>query len=293
MSCLAGCKFTHLSWKKIELYLFLREYQFKKYMKRIMIVMAAAMFTLSLSAQGLPDFSKIEDYQVLHKEPTAKTSFDVLEYFGWGFHNVMGDAAFADNTGFGRNTEFFLNLFRFGVKPSPHHMFTLGVDLNWDSYRLNPNNCWAPYDLPTGSNAAEQFKATLMGAITYARDGHVAPVPFPGTVKKSLLRILSFDIPLDYTITFGKTICMTLGAAAEINLPGWTKFKGTANSDITGFTEDKLKGKDIKTNIVTYNAHVKLSVNDGFGIFAKYNPMPVLKEGYGPQFSTWTVGFFL
>lgn len=248
--------------------------------------MAAAMFTLSLSAQGLPDFSKIEDYQVLHKEPTAKTSFDVLEYFGWGFHNVMGDAAFADHTGFGKNTEFFLNLFRFGVKPSPHHMFSLGVDLNWDSYRLNDNYVWVPQDVPAGDT--EKYIVT-----PFAKDGHVVPVPFPGTVKKSLLRILSFDIPLDYTITFGKSICMTLGAAAEINLPGWTKFKGTANSDITGFTEDKLKGKDIKTNIVTYNAHVKLSVKDGFGIFAKYNPMPVLKEGYGPQFSTWTVGFFL
>ena len=37
-------------------------------------------------------------------------------------------------------------------------------------------------------------------------DGHGVPAPFPGTVKKSLLRILSFDIPLDYTITFGKTM---------------------------------------------------------------------------------------
>lgn len=251
-----------------------------------MILMAAAMFSLSLSAQGLPEFSKIEDYQLLHKQPTAKTDFSMIKYFGWGFHNVMGDANFADNTSFGKNREFFLNIFQFAVKPSPNHIFSLGVDLNWDTYRLKENYCWVPSDLPSGS-AASQYMV-----VSFTSDGHVSPAPFQGNVKKSLLRILSFDIPLDYTLKAGK-MCLTLGASAEINLPGWTKFKGTANPEFTNFNTDKMNGKDIKTNIVTYNAHAKISYNEGFGIFFKYSPMPVLKEGFGPQFSTWTVGFCL
>ena len=244
-------------------------------MKKALLVILLSALAFAASAQDLPKFSDLKDFRKESSEK-AKSDFLMLDYIGYGIHGMAsGDANYLDNTKFFVNREIYFNLFGFVVRlgSTGNHAFTLGVDLDWDNYRLDNSHVWVPSDKKV-------------------RVGTLSEVGMK-SVSRSVLRVLSFDIPLDYTLSVGD-LNLTLGASAQLSLPASTRFVGNDMSDneVRNTKSGPLRATDIKTNTFTWNAHAQITFAH-LGFYGKYSPMPVFAEGFGPQFATWTVGLIL
>lgn len=247
-------------------------------MKRFLFAAIFSALAFGAAAQPLPDFDDLKDF---HKESSStgskpKTDFLMLDYVGYGIHGMIaGDAPYLDNTSFWQNREVYFNLIGFVFRPGSEgrHAFTLGVDLDWDNYRLDGAHMWIP------SEKAVRIATLEEGGMK--------------SVSKSILRVLSFDFPLDYTLSLGG-LNLTLGASAQLNLPGRTRFIGInrEDSEVRNTKSGPLRATDIRTNNLTWNAHAQITF-DHLGIYAKYCPQPVFMKDFGPQFTHWTVGLIL
>ena len=247
-------------------------------MKKAILCLLLPLVAVAVQAQSLPSFDELKDKAQLYedKAESSSTDFLLLDYIGYGIHGLVNaDPEFGANTSILVNREIYFNLFGIAFRPgkSDHHAFTLGLDLDWDNYRLDAGHLWVPEDQAV----------------------RIVPIADRGikSVDKSILRVLSFDIPLDYTLTLGK-LALTLGAAAQVNLPGRTRFIGTdlEGNEIRNVKAGPLRATDINTNPLTWNAHAQVTFSH-IGLYAEYDPMPVFAAGYGPQFSTWSVGLIL
>lgn len=229
-------------------------------MKKLFLILALAALPFT-SAFAFPT----DDDEVV--------TFDILSHFYFGFHGLTpgADPAFAQSTNFARSGEIGFNLIEFGVRPYQSGTISLGVDLDWDNYRLWKSHYWE----------VEPVDGTVK----------VAPsTPFE-SVSKSVLRVLSFEFPLDFTQTIGQKLDLTVGASAELNFAGSTHFRATG-LDGSVLRNGPYHIANIKTQLFTYNFHASITYN-GIGLYAKYSPKPQFAEGFGPQFVTWTTGIIL
>lgn len=246
-------------------------------MRKVFVCVLLSALSLGAAAQSLPSFEELKDKVEERSRQEKKTAdFVILDYLGYGVHGVLdADPLFAGHTAFFVNREIYFNLFGFVYRPgaSRHHAFTLGVDLDWDNYRVDDAHMWVPQDQAV----------------------QIVPIAEKGiqSVDRSILRVLSFDIPLDYTFSAGD-LALTVGAAAQISLPGRTRFIGTdtAGNEIRNVKTGPYRATDIRTNTLTWNAHAQVTYSH-IGIYGEYSPQPVFQNGHGPQFSTWTVGLII
>ena len=201
-------------------------------------------------------------------------SFRALGYLSFGFSSVLsGDEAVKNHTSFFKNPQFGFNILSFIYKPSRYFRASLGADIVWTWYQLDKDVLW----VPVGSAA-----------------DHVSILPteiaLMQSVKKSVFTVSTFEFPLDINMR-AAGMGLQLGAALEVNLAGRTQFRGTdlAGNDVNCMGGGALYSKQIKTNTLGYNLHAAILLNHG-GVFVKFRPRPVVQDGYGPQFSTWTLG---
>ena len=124
-------------------------------------------------------------------------------------------------------------------------------------------------------------KAMIMteeGDITIGRfkDGAVPRI--------SRLTIFSVNMPLLYSLGFGRGYGITLGPVVNLN---------TSSSIINKYTVDGDKKKDkykyAHCNLVTVDAMVQLNLRD-VSVYGRYSPMNVMDKKYWPEFTTWSVG---
>ena len=198
-------------------------------------------------------------------------SSEVLTYFAFGDHNLIdADQDFMKYKG-KAVTEFQMNIVELRLNPYPTGWFTLGLDFDWDYYRLDNTHFWQP----DGS-----------GKVT------IAPMEGSGMkkIKKSRLSVRTLAVPVSFNQSFGQ-FSLRIGAAAEYNFPGITRFKGTSaeGGTVKEWKSGSRFSKDIKTNAFTYNVFGALSYDD-VGVYVKYCPVSVFQEGYGPQFKAVTIG---
>ena len=245
-------------------------------MKKILAFFAAAALGFSAMATPFSMPSPIPEFNY-----KGRVNLELLNSFGWGFHIVApgADAAFADHTSVGRSREIFFNLLQLEYSPNAVSKITLGADLNWDTYRLSDGWFWLP------EKNEGRVEPALAGDYGYA------------LVKKATLRTFGFDIPLDYTHSFGPMLNLdvTVGVAAELNFAGRTKFKGineAGNLEKHTHNGDLYRATNIRTNALTMNAHIIVTY-EGLGIYFKYCPFPQFQAGYGPQFTTWSLGLII
>lgn len=194
---------------------------------------------------------------------------DMMDYLGFGFLMPQGgDASYPGNTSFGRNREIYFNLLHAEYRPYRSGSLSLGADLQWTAYRLNKGSYW----LPDGN-----------GAVGVASSAGVYK-----NVKKSTLRVMSFAFPLDFTQRFGP-VSLTLGAQAEFNIPGRTKFIGVVPSgeEVRQTKSGPLRDKNIRTEAFTYSFRAMLSYW-GYGVYFRFRPVPQFVDY--PLVETLTLG---
>lgn len=240
-------------------------------MKKVLIILAAALLCQTAFAQSF----SFEDGNV---EPRGR-SYSIVEFgsvgiFGFGYHIMQeGDADFlAATPNFGANREIFFNLSGVRLRPVKPLSLSVGVDLNWDNYRLQKQNFW----LPDGA-----------GKVSIADlDAH----PEYSSIKKSVLRSFGFDFPLMLTLHLGP-VNVSGGVVGEFNFPGRTKFVAYDNGGAK-IKNGSMRVKDIESHPFTYSYRASASAY-GIGLYAKYSPCSQFMAGSGPQFSYFTVGLIL
>lgn len=198
-----------------------------------------------------------------------------LSYLTFGFSDVLkGDSVMTEHTSFFKNPQLGFNMLEFGVRAGRYVKISLGADVNWTWYHLDKEYMW----VPIGTNKVEIVNKNLVGI---------------QTVKQSVFTTPTFEFPLNVYFKTGR-VGLQLGAALEVRTHAFCEFKGVNNMDrtVNDMRGGDFYSKNIRTNTLGYNLHVALCFRGG-GVFAKFRPAPIIADGCGPQFSTWTVGLIM
>ena len=238
-------------------------------MKRILTIFAAVLAGGMMAFAPTVEFNEDADRSI--RKGVFSTEFVSYEYFG-DHYFLNADQSFLDNKG-RVNSEFVLNLVELRINPYESGMFSIGVDLAWDYYRLNKDHLWLPTSDKTGVDIASREASGF------------------SKIKRSNLTVRSVSIPVSFEQNFGKCD-LRIGIAGEYNYAGVSKFKAIDNNGTT-IKETKSGERfsdSIKVRPFTYNVFGALSFG-GLGLYVRYNPMPQFEEGFGPQFEkTLTFG---
>ena len=238
-------------------------------MKRILTFFAAVLAGGMMAFAQTVEFNEDADLSI--RKGVFSTEFVSYEYFG-DHYFLNADQSFLDNKG-RVNSEFVLNLVELRINPYESGMFSIGVDLAWDYYRLNKDHLWLPTSDKTGVDIASREASGF------------------SKIKRSNLTVRSVSIPVSFDQSFGKCN-LRIGIAGEYNYAGVSKFKAIDNNGTT-IKETKSGERfsdSIKVRPFTYNVFGALSFG-GLGLYVRYNPMPQFEEGFGPQFEkTLTFG---
>ena len=100
----------------------------------------------------------------------------------------------------------------------------------------------------------------------------------------SRLTLFSFNMPLLYSLGFGRGYGITLGPVFNLNASSSIANKYTIDGD-----KRKDKYKYVHCNLVTVDAMVQLNLRD-VSVYGRYSPMNVMDKKYWPEFNTWSVG---
>ena len=238
-------------------------------MKRIITIFAAVLAGGMMAFAQTVEFNEDADLSI--RKGIFSTEFVSYAYFG-DHYFLNADQSFLDNKG-RINSEFVLNLVELRINPYESGMFSIGVDLAWDYYRLNKDHLWLPTSDKTGVDIASREASGF------------------SKIKRSNLTVRSVSIPVSFDQSFGKCN-LRIGIAGEYNYAGVSKFKAIDNNGTT-IKETKSGERfsdSIKVRPFTYNVFGALSFG-GLGLYVRYNPMPQFEEGFGPQFEkTLTFG---
>lgn len=236
-------------------------------MKKLVLAAVAALLSMGLYAQS---FSLNEDGSPV-EDSDGWSMWNSDSSFGWGYHVMIdGDADFLDNTpSFGKNREIFFSLIGGEFRPVKYVGISGTIDLNWDTYRPNKKTS---YWLADGNGGISV--AALEGS-PYSK------------IRKSVLRSFGFDIPVQLKLHFGD-LCIAGGVVGEFNFDGVTVTKA---NDLNG-EKVKVKEKGINGIPFTYSYRASLTYSN-LGIYGKYSPRSQFEQGFGPQFSYWTIGLIL
>ena len=214
------------------------------------------------------EFGEDADFSIRKGAFSAET----VSYVAFGDHNLLDvDADFQNNKGKAL-TEFYMNIIELRVHPYETGMFTLGVDFDWDYYRLRNTYFWQP------DASKEKVSIASMEGSGFKR------------IKKSRLSVRTLSVPIAFEQSFDK-FTLRIGAAGEYNFPAISRFKGESRDGATvkEWKDGDHFSKQIKTKPFTYNIFGSLSFG-GIGVYVKYSPVTQFEQGYGPQFKSLTFG---
>ena len=110
--------------------------------------------------------------------------------------------------------------------------------------------------------------------------------------RKSRIYVGSLSVPFFYTHDFGKKshLNLTLGPVVNFNIIGSLKNSYKTSDDFYDYTTE-AKATGIGYRPITVDLMGVLHYY-GLGMYMKYSPMSVLKDGRGPQFHALSFGLF-
>ena len=154
-----------------------------------------------------------------------------------------------------------------GFVPISHvkgrHSLTFGPGIGFKNFGITGNKAMKMTD--EGDITIGQFK-----------DGAIPRI--------SRLTIFSLNMPIFYSLGFGRGYGITLGPVVNFNASSSIVNKYTFDGD-----KKKDKYKYAHCNLVTVDVMAQLNLRD-VSIYGRYSPMSVMDKKYWPEFSTWSVG---
>lgn len=143
--------------------------------------------------------------------------------------------------------------------------YSIGLGLNWRNYGLKDN----------GTAFLKAGDVVGLGAF-----------PSNAGSRYSSVQTLAISVPLLFTQKVSKDVSITVGPIVNFNAGGWVK-----RSYEEGDNDIEISTSKIGQNPVTVSAFGMVDI-DGFGLFCKYSPMNVFKKDRGPEFNSFTLGFY-
>ena len=143
--------------------------------------------------------------------------------------------------------------------------YSIGLGLNWRNYGLKDN----------GTAFLKAGDVVGLGAF-----------PSNAGSRYSSVQTLAISVPLLFTQKVSKDVSITVGPIVNFNAGGWVK-----RSYEEGDNDIEVSTSKIGQNPVTVSAFGMVDI-DGFGLFCKYSPMNVFKKARGPEFNSFTLGFY-
>ena len=215
-------------------------------MKKLLTCIAVLASACAV-AMAQTTIDEIEDAKSVESENEV-FSVEGLSNLRIGTHYVTGNEYISED--WLKSRHFALNAVELSIKPASWVGFTAGVDLNFDMFR-----------------AAGDYKFGI------GPEGSI-PVPVQDTqISKSKIKFFSLGFPLlldlkarDCGVRLGVECMMGLSAKAKNYIPGEGKRD----------TVDKIKGG--KPKGITWNPLAEVYF-DGFGIYYRYSPSPIVANG--------------
>ena len=223
-------------------------------MKRLVILTVTALL-------AVPGFAQIDP---VYTSSDGKVMFDVFGHIGYGYH-ISKSNDFKPSW----SDEFFVNLLKFGLFPTEHLGFELGVDLQVNDFN-SKEKAFVQHD---GIIQAADFSTLEL---------------ISGVEKKhSDFTIVGLGAPVLVKAKFEK-VGLGVGAVASWNLAGTTSYwteKGNRRVDVS---ETKAKVNPFSYGIMATASYGAL------GVYFKYYPKSsrLLPEG-SVDLSYSTVGIVL
>ena len=249
-------------------------------MKKVFTILMALCMLTGVYAQGFGHRAT----GINEMEIGDRLDFEVLSYLHFGFNGIVKNDDLSGKTSFFNSQQFGFNMVELAFRPYESGKISLGADVEWNWFHLNKDYVWLPFS--EGSSNPFISGGTRLG---------IFPKELAGVreVKRSIFSVCTFGFPINFTQRFGKG-AFQLGVTPELNLNGFVQFKGT---NLMGENIDEMRSgarytKNINTNNFSFNVHAAISYG-GLGLYFKYRPLNVVKENYGPQFNTITVGLIL
>lgn len=143
--------------------------------------------------------------------------------------------------------------------------YSIGLGLNWRNYGLKDN----------GTAFLKAGDVVGLGAF-----------PSNAGSRYSSVQTLAISVPLLFTQKVSKDVSITVGPIVNFNAGGWVN-----RSYEEGDNDIEVSTSKIGQNPVTVSAFGMVDI-DGFGLFCKYSPMNVFKKDRGPEFNSFTLGFY-
>lgn len=192
-------------------------------------------------------------------------------YFGWGgLHVNSGYRNMADYNK-GMHEWGLLHLIAMRWQPFRHHWLTIGLGLESRSYKMR----------------------SAMRLVT--DEQHVTLVrPFDeGVIDcKSALNMESLQLPITYTLPIVKELRFSVGPVIDFNLRA--RIRNTYKTFDTSSHEQTITDEYRKLGVKRVSLDLLAALHyDGLGIYARYRPMNVFRNDYGPQFNNWSLGLMI
>ena len=155
---------------------------------------------------------------------------------------------------------------------------------------------WRPFgsrvELSTGIGFGAKRFLTDNG-LTFTKSGDrlcLTPVDENTKVKSAHWDIFNADIPLTICLETGRRNNFTLGLSLLTNLNFYSRV--TTELEVDGVTsKEKIKG--LQQQLITPDIIAFAGMTNGFGLYVKWSPVPVMDKKYGPEFKTWSIGLSL
>ena len=189
-------------------------------------------------------------------------------YVGWGHAIARGDNAAGDlDRALGHQSEIgVLNLIGLEMRTRCGFGMSLGFGFEARHFNLHNGTCFVKGD-----------------------DGYlrITDKNEAWNKAKSSLTVTSLQFPLLLRQRVYRELKVMAGGVMDLNL--WATAK---NSYTQGDVDYNEAIKKIHQRRVTFDAIAGIGVGD-FGVYFRYRPQNVLKDGCGPQFRNWSLGIML
>lgn len=186
---------------------------------------------------------------------------DALSHFYFGFHQVSDQPQLEGK--FFDSYEIGFNAIQFGLNPASWVSLQAGLDLKWDSFRINKD-----YPVFIMDN---QYAFTTMGGLFGTDD--------VDHISKLEQRIRCFALAVPVALAFHTPwFSFRGGAEFDFNIDRFTSLKSSyMYKDGVSRSEVQTKEPDAKVRNLCINYFASIDF-DGLGVYCKYYPKSIIRD---------------
>ncbi len=182
-----------------------------------------------------------------------------------GFVDALG--SHAPQVAMGRSIELsWINVIGAKYNNGKGQRLTMGLGIDWKNYKLSSGNAFLRDD-----------------------DGVISVGDFPAGASKcaSRIKVFSLGVPVIFRQRIARKTDLFLGEVTNFNLHASMHTTYRVGDEKVDLKSNSIHQSPVTVDFITGVLYKKV------GAYLRYSPFRVIKDGYGPNFSTLAVGLVL